>query len=97
MLVITAASGLCAACKNETCCIYTRDPDKPVLNCEEFEMALRVDPPRRDDSFLENLLSSPATGEGPAKMMGLCSNCDDRETCIYPKPEGGVWHCEEYK
>jgi hypothetical protein len=20
-----------------------------------------------------------------------------RETCIYPKPEGGVWRCEEYR
>jgi hypothetical protein len=27
----------------------------------------------------------------------LCSNCEDRHTCIYPKPAGGVWHCEEYR
>jgi hypothetical protein len=27
---------------------------------------------------------------------GLCMNCANRDTCLYPKPEGGVWHCEEY-
>jgi len=30
-------------------------------------------------------------------FLGLCVNCEDRETCIYPKPEGGVWRCEEYR
>lgn len=33
------------------------------------------------------------TGE---EHRGLCVNCANRETCLYPKPEGGVWHCEEY-
>jgi len=99
MLGITVARGLCAACVNETSCIYPRDPDRPVLNCEEFEMTLRPEPTRRDDSFVkfvESLLRGSATGEYSAKLMGLCSNCDNRETCIYPKPEGGVWHCDEY-
>jgi hypothetical protein len=27
---------------------------------------------------------------------GLCVNCANRETCLLPKAEGGVWHCEEY-
>ncbi len=27
---------------------------------------------------------------------GLCANCAKRETCLLPKSEGGVWHCEEY-
>lgn len=27
---------------------------------------------------------------------GLCVNCANRQTCLFPKPEGGVWHCEEY-
>jgi hypothetical protein len=28
---------------------------------------------------------------------GLCLNCDVRNTCTFPKPEGGVWFCEEYQ
>jgi hypothetical protein len=27
---------------------------------------------------------------------GLCATCDNRETCTYPKPEDGIWHCEEF-
>jgi len=29
-------------------------------------------------------------------FKGLCINCENRFTCILPKPAGGVWHCEEY-
>jgi DNA-binding NtrC family response regulator len=39
---------------------------------------------------------SSDNGEHSTKFLGLCSNCDNRETCAYPKPEGGVWRCEEY-
>jgi hypothetical protein len=27
----------------------------------------------------------------------LCLNCEVRESCKFPKAEGGVWHCEEYR
>lgn len=27
---------------------------------------------------------------------GLCLNCVKRDWCRLPKPEGGVWRCEEY-
>ena len=32
-----------------------------------------------------------------ARYKGLCGNCEDRRSCTFPKPEGGVWHCEEYR
>ena len=28
---------------------------------------------------------------------GLCKNCKKNETCQLPKPEGGIWHCEDYE
>ena len=28
--------------------------------------------------------------------LGLCPSCENRDRCIYPRPEGGVWRCEEY-
>ncbi|MEI9476493.1 MAG: hypothetical protein WCO26_07950 [Deltaproteobacteria bacterium] len=31
------------------------------------------------------------------KHRGLCTICEDHGVCTYPKPEGGVWHCEEYR
>jgi hypothetical protein len=32
----------------------------------------------------------------PRLFRGLCINCDVRHTCMFPRPEEGVWHCEEY-
>ncbi len=29
-------------------------------------------------------------------LLGLCANCEKREFCNYPRPEGGVWRCEGY-
>ena len=40
------------------------------------------------------------TGEVPARdegsVRGLCATCARRSRCEFPRPEGGVWHCEEY-
>jgi len=30
-------------------------------------------------------------------VKGLCINCENRNTCKFIKPNGGVWHCEEYR
>jgi NADH-quinone oxidoreductase subunit E len=30
-------------------------------------------------------------------VNSICINCENRHTCKFIKPEGGVWHCEEYK
>lgn len=30
-------------------------------------------------------------------LKGLCINCEHRDTCTLPRPETGVWYCEEYE
>jgi len=35
--------------------------------------------------------------EKAAPLKGLCLTCARKKTCLHPKPEGGVWHCEEYE
>ena len=38
--------------------------------------------------------------EGTSNKMeytGLCVNCIHRDTCTFPKCEGGRTHCEEYE
>jgi hypothetical protein len=49
---------------------------------------------------------SPAVGSGfrsrgtkkdTGKYKGLCKNCKKRKTCTLPKPDGGLWRCEEYE
>jgi len=47
--------------------------------------------PRADSSMARR-----ATEEAVSKYSGLCMNCEHRRTCTYPKPEGGIWHCEDY-
>lgn len=92
--------GLCSSCKTASNCTYTKDLTRPVLQCEEFEGY----EPRIVKTTVKNILlkTDPKLGSSNeerdlSKYRGLCSICDDREACTFPKPEGGVWHCEEYR
>jgi len=91
MLKTNAAKGVCAACKYYPGCIYEAPSGGVILECEQFEMGFREPeacpkPERPTRSYAKDTNG----------FAGLCANCDNRETCIYPKPEGGVWRCEEY-
>jgi len=89
--------GLCSTCKNAPHCTFPRDPQKPVFQCERFESE-EPSPMRaaaRDESAASR--SHATQGSGSTRFLGLCSNCEKRETCRLPKPEGGVWDCEEYR
>jgi hypothetical protein len=96
---VTATRGLCSACKHETGCIYPRSKEEIVFNCGQFDPCLPITRPRptQDQVELERLWRKPSSQESEAKFTGLCSSCEDRNVCIYPKPAGGVWRCEEYR
>ena len=49
-----------------------------------------------NDQPLANQAKQESPREGEREFRGLCSNCANRQTCLLPKSEGGVWHCEEY-
>jgi len=92
---VTLNKGLCATCNEAPHCAYARNATVPVLFCEMF-----------DDGESEQTVKTerppfsprPTGEEKPASQLkGLCVNCDHRHTCTFPKPEGGVWHCEEYR
>jgi hypothetical protein len=95
--------GLCMLCKNFSGCTYSRDPKIAVLQCEEFE----GEGPFTRKDILNPLSSSIARSTSPSILgkrrtralhpKGLCGLCEDRGICTFPKPEGGVWHCEEYR
>ena len=95
-------SGICSTCKHAPTCTYPRDPKRPVLCCEEFE--IEIGEPQRVKFSGKDLLSSglpsprsDSDEDDSARYKGLCSDCENRKSCTYPKPEGGVWHCEEYQ
>ncbi len=91
-------SGLCGTCENAALCIYVGDAEHPVLECEEFTHH-RADadcrPPRRRSIAV---VPDEAAPEEPRPLpLGLCSDCENRPGCMFDKPEGGVWQCEEYR
>ncbi len=88
-------AGLCRDCQHGPTCTFPRDPAQPVRSCDEFSGLgpargrndrLRM---RKQTTFQANVaLATPY-------LKGLCLQCSCRPTCTFPKPLGGVWHCDE--
>ncbi len=94
------ASGLCSCCNSFKDCTYPKDPERSILQCEEFEgivpYSLKVASHGKiTPEGLEKTPGSVMSDSNPDR--GLCSLCENRTTCTYPRPETGVWHCEEYR
>jgi len=96
---IVTSRGICLTCRHEEGCIYRTNPDQIVLNCEQFEFCppIAPRPPGGDQAELEELWKKSSQDEPGKELKGLCENCEERHTCIYPKPPEGVWRCEEYR
>ena len=85
---------LCWTCSHAPTCMYRGAADKPVFHCEEFDACVPV-----SLVSLQNASRITSNGEGGSDKYkkGLCSDCENRETCTLRHLEGGVWHCEEYR
>ena len=83
---------LCPTCMHVDHCVLFSNGERPAWHCEEFVTAGA--PPRS----VEAAPASPAAAKpGGQRHLGLCVNCEDRDTCTFPRPEGGVWRCNEYR
>jgi len=88
-------SGLCSLCTRGEDCTFS---SRPLLHeCDEFEGMSR-NPVATIEAYMSHEARKkkqalPPVSSGP---RGLCRNCENLEGCTYAKPEGGVWHCEEY-
>jgi hypothetical protein len=87
------SASLCSNCANMDSCGSFSAAESAVLQCELYECCSSVKP-----ELVGAGESSTTTNEDPMSVhfMGLCSNCDNRSDCKLPKPQAGVWHCEEY-
>ncbi len=97
-IIETGTRGLCSTCNNSATCALRLRRGFDALYCEMFDDYV----PPMTEVIDEVKLGSLQTGAGSEKtvstpLKGLCVNCKNRETCGYPKAEGGVWHCEEYE
>lgn len=86
--------GLCTTCVNEPVCTFPRSVVQPVLTCDEFEGMVTVKPPPVAESPRFDEQFAVANRDW---FPGLCTTCEKRETCTFPKPEGGVFSCDEFE
>jgi hypothetical protein len=95
MSSVAVQESLCSSCINDRYCIYPRDPGRPIMACEEFEGYVMPPPEADHPSTPVSEREMVGEEENSREFKGLCVSCENRKTCIYPKPEGGVWRCEE--
>ncbi len=86
-------AGLCANCRHQSDCGFLARACTPILECELYECGLS-DRPRL---MVVKKACAAAVSEEAEAPLGLCMNCENRESCNLPKPQGGVWMCEEYR
>ncbi|HYK90336.1 MAG TPA: hypothetical protein VE398_16290, partial [Acidobacteriota bacterium] len=87
--------GLCIACRKDPACTYPRDASRPVLQCEEFE---GYEPRAKgSEGGVECGIGRPGVDPLSVEERGLCCTCANRNSCAFPKPAGGIWHCEEFR
>lgn len=83
---------LCCICTYKAECMYCGTPAQPKLCCELFDVDVKSLVPHESQSE-----GTDSDGDGVRDVKGgLCCNCENREHCAIRKPEGTVWHCEEY-
>ncbi len=88
-------TGLCTTCSLVQTCTFPVKSDRPVIFCEEFDGLLRNGHVENPD--VDALLAYANVKPRRATLKGLCVNCAVADNCAYPRAEGGIWHCEEYR
>lgn len=83
---------LCSSCDNAEEHATHGRPRRPILFCEEFEVFTTASVPELERAVEQ----MPRKTHSVSGRMGLCVNCANAGTCTLPRPEGGIWHCEEY-
>ena len=91
--------GLCVTCEGRATCTYPHHDGRVVLFCGEFDWIWHR---RMEMAAVNPPVRSPAPPvvemkQAPSRYRGLCSTCARREECVFPKPAGGIWHCEEFE
>lgn len=89
--------GLCSVCKHGVICTYPRSLELPVWQCEEFEGFAPLVRPVKHNPRPDPKLSAARLTENDEQFAGLCRTCSNRSLCTFPRPIGGVWHCEEFQ
>ena len=87
--------GLCVTCNNAKDCVYRKRRGTDAICCEMFD-GYALPGAVRGKGVAPVIVTAPDMALS-GKFKGLCVNCAHRDDCKLPRPEGGVWHCEEYE
>jgi hypothetical protein len=87
-------ASLCSNCRNQSDCVFFMKADEPVIACEMYECGFSS---KSRLSLVKGKLAAAVDALAEEDYpMGLCANCDNLKVCQMPKPQSGVWNCEEY-
>jgi hypothetical protein len=74
--------------------MYADASKRVVLECEEFDGHVED---KHDSAEERSNHGGGRVNPAPHTYTGLCTDCENRATCTFVRPQGGVWHCEEYR
>jgi hypothetical protein len=89
--------GLCSTCNNASTCTLCVKRTMPVWDCDEYDGTSPVPIITAPPDNGEITLYDAVTREDETRYKGLCVDCANRKMCTHKKPEGGIWHCEDYQ
>ena len=83
-------SGLCPNCTAHQFCLFEIAASAPIHQCESYELKAM--------DKIERIIKTAAPNIATANtILGLCGNCELKETCNLRTPEMVIFSCEEYK
>lgn len=92
--------GICSTCNYAPDCAHRlRNPGVAFWECENYDDYVHVSGVEFNGGLSQVVPPAPVSRRpefDAAEYLGLCKNCELRDECTFPRPAGGVWHCEEY-
>ena len=88
-------TGICGVCALDGTCEPADRSSARIMRCEQFQPD-----PDLVCEMVTSVITSRTYGASDfdsVNHMGLCTNCEHRGDCAFPRREGGVWYCEEYR
>ncbi|MBN2722888.1 MAG: hypothetical protein JXR95_02325 [Deltaproteobacteria bacterium] len=89
MVLNPVISGICVSCSKSSTCSFLRNSKTPVQFCEEFETLSANSP--------SSLSTSNYINYEHARALGVCFNCDHRDSCSNLSTTDIKYSCENYQ
>ena len=85
-------SGLCINCFTANDCVYHLNQTQPIIFCEEFTCTDPSEPKSNITRVIPKIKNSLNSS-----LKGICSNCENIETCNLQQTDDNIINCEEYR